>query len=53
MSDPEEGIEPILFAVDTPSGAALKLQTDDERAWYESRRDRYMADNRFVNVSDL
>jgi hypothetical protein len=34
-------------------GARLKLQTEAEREWFISRRDRYLTDNRFVNVSDL
>lgn len=42
-----------LFSVDTPSGSELKLQTAEEADWYESRRDRYLSDNQFPNVSDL
>lgn len=42
-----------LFTVDTPSGSQLHLQTREEADWYESRRDRYQADNVFPNVSDL
>lgn len=49
----EEDFAPILFSVQSPSGSTLNLQTEDERDWYVSRRDRYMADNKFVNVSDL
>ena len=42
-----------LFSVVTPSGSELKLQTNEEADWYESRRDRYQADNAFPNISDL
>jgi hypothetical protein len=42
-----------LFTVTTPSGSELHLQTTEEADWYESRRDRYQADNMFPNVSDL
>lgn len=42
-----------LFTVRTPSGSDLHLQTTEESDWYESRRDRYMTDNHFPNVSDL
>jgi len=44
---------PILFTATTPSGTVLNLQTPDERAWYENRRDRYLTDNKVTNVSDL
>lgn len=42
-----------LYTVSTPSGSDLHLQTQEEADWYESRRDRYMKDNIFTNVSDL
>jgi hypothetical protein len=42
-----------LFTVRTPSGSELNLQTQEEADWYESRHDRYIADNHFPNVSDL
>jgi len=42
-----------LYAVDSPSGSELNLQTQEEADWYESRRDRYLADNKFTQVSDL
>ena len=42
-----------LFTVDTPSNSDLHLQTQEEADWYESRRDRYMSDNKFPNISDL
>lgn len=42
-----------LFTVDTPSGSQLHLQTQEEADWYESRRDRYLTDNHFPNISDL
>ena len=41
------------YEVTTPSNSALHLQTVEEAEWYESRRDRYLADNHFTNVSDL
>lgn len=31
----------------------LNLRTQEEQVWYNSRRDRYLADNTFTNVSDL
>ena len=42
-----------LYTVQTPSGSELHLQTTEEAAWYENRRDRYTGDNHFPNVSDL
>lgn len=42
-----------LWTVTTPSGSELNLQTQEEADWYESRRDRYLTDNQFPNVSDL
>lgn len=42
-----------LYTVATPSGSDLHLQTQEEADWYESRRDRYLGDNHFTNVSDL
>lgn len=42
-----------LFTVLTPTGSELHLQTQEEADWYESRRDRYLRDNMFPNVSDL
>lgn len=42
-----------LFTVVSPSGSELHLQTQEEADWYEDRRDRYLADNVFPNVSDL
>lgn len=42
-----------LYSVATPSGSQLNLQTPEEADWYESRRDRYLTDNIFPNVSDL
>jgi hypothetical protein len=42
-----------LFTVQSPAGSELNLQTQEEADWYESRRDRYLSDNKFTNVSDL
>lgn len=42
-----------LYAVITPTGGELNLQTVEEADWYERRRDRYINDNAFPNVSDL
>lgn len=42
-----------LYTVSTPSGSDLHLQTQEEADWYESRRDRYLLDNLFPNISDL
>lgn len=42
-----------LFTVTTPSGSDLHLQTQEEADWYESRRDRYLSDNKFTMMSDL
>ena len=42
-----------LYTVTTPSGSELHLQTQEESDWYESRRDRYLTDNLFPNISDL
>lgn len=42
-----------LFTVRTPTGSDLNLQTTEEADWYEDKRDRYLADNQFPNVSDL
>lgn len=43
----------MLYTVVTPSGSDIHLQTQEEAAWYEDRRDRYLNDNAFPNVSDL
>ncbi len=43
----------VLYQVDTPSGSQINLQTAEEAAWYEDRRDRYTTDNHFPNVSDM
>ena len=42
-----------LYTVATPSGSDLHLQTQEEADWYESRRDRYLSDNKFTMMSDL
>lgn len=42
-----------LYTVQTPSGSDVNLQTPEEANWYEDRRDRYLTDNQFPNVSDL
>ena len=42
-----------LYTVLTPSGSELNLQTMAEADWYENRRDRYLHDNAFPNISDL
>lgn len=42
-----------LYTVSTPSGSDYHLQTQEEADWYEGRRDRYLNDNHFPNVSDL
>lgn len=42
-----------LYPVRQPSGSDLFLQTQEESDWYVSRRDRYLTDNQFSNVSDL
>ena len=42
-----------IFPVSTPSGGTLPLQTAEEADWYDQRRDQYIAQNRFPNISDL
>ncbi len=42
-----------LYTVQTPAGGEVNVQTPEEATWYEDRRNRYMADNIFTNVSDL
>jgi hypothetical protein len=42
-----------LYKVDTPSGSQINLQTVEEAQSYENRRDRYLTDNIFTNVSDI
>ncbi len=42
-----------LYTVSTPSGSDFHLQTQEEEDWYINRRDRYLKDNHFPNVSDL
>lgn len=42
-----------LFTVTSPSGSDFHLMTQEEANYYEDRRDRYLADNRFTQVSDL
>lgn len=42
-----------LYPVMSPSGSELNLQTKEEADWYIARRDRYLSDNAFPNISDL
>jgi hypothetical protein len=42
-----------LYTVTSPTGSELNLQTEQEANWYEAQRDKYLADNRFTNVSDM
>lgn len=42
-----------LYPVMTPSGGSLNLQTPEEADWYDQRRDQYVTQNKFPNVSDL
>ncbi|HET6914993.1 MAG TPA: hypothetical protein VFH56_02775 [Acidimicrobiales bacterium] len=57
MADPISDVDNpyglMLYSVKTPTGSDLNLQTEGEANWYEQQRDRYLADNRFTNVSDL
>ena len=55
IGDAEEGnpYGVTLYPIETPSGSALSLQTPEEADWYSGRRDRYLTDNVFTNVSDL
>lgn len=41
------------YSVQTPSGATLNLQTQEEADWYDDRHARYVTDNQFPNISDL
>lgn len=43
----------VLFEVDSPSGYKVEVMQSAEADWYEDRRDRYVTDNHFPNVSDL
>ena len=42
-----------LYPVATPSGGQVNLQTPEEADWYDQRRDQYLSQNKFPNVSDL
>lgn len=42
-----------LVIVSSPSGAEIKLLTDNEKEYYEQISARYQKDNIFTNVSDL
>lgn len=42
-----------LYLVSTPSGSDLELQTPEEANWYVDRRDLYMRDHAFTNISDV
>lgn len=42
-----------LYPVATPSGGSVNLQTAEEADWYDQRRDQYIQQNKFPNVSDL
>jgi hypothetical protein len=42
-----------LYQVSSPSGSTINLQNEGEAIYYESQRDKYLADNRFTNVSDV
>jgi hypothetical protein len=43
----------MLYTVRTPTGSDLHLMELEEAEWYQDRRDRYMDQNHFPNVSDL
>lgn len=49
------GATPVVqgFQVASPSGSKMFVLTQGEKAYYEDRAKRYLADNHFVNVSDL
>lgn len=53
MTQPSNPYGVNLYTVRTPSGSDLHLQTQEEAAWYDQIRDRYLKDNHFPNVSDL
>lgn len=42
-----------LYPVDTPSGGSINLQTHEESAYYTGRRDQYVSQNKFTNISDV
>lgn len=42
-----------LIEVEGCSGATYKVLSDEEKIWWEAVRDRYLADNKFSNISDL
>ena len=42
-----------LYQVMSPAGSAFNLQTQEEANYYDNRRDRYLQDNSFPNISDL
>jgi hypothetical protein len=42
-----------LYPVVTPSGGQVNLQTSEEADWYDQRRDLYLQQNKFPNISDL
>lgn len=44
---------PVLYQVTTPSGQNIEVLGSAEHDFYGSQRDRYMAENRFTNTSDL
>lgn len=42
-----------LYTVVTPTGSDLHLMSLEEAQWYQDKRDRYIKDNHFPNVSDV
>lgn len=53
MNQPANPYGVTLFTVMSPSGSNLNLMTQEEADYYEDRRDRYLTENRFTQVSDL
>lgn len=42
-----------LWEVDAPGGSTINLQSQQEADWYERKRDQYMHQHAFSNVSDI
>ena len=41
----------VLIPVVTPSGATVEVMSQDEADFYNDRRERYVTENKFQNVS--
>jgi len=53
IDDGDDGENIVLIPVVTPSGATVEVMSQDEADFYNDRRERYVTENKFQNVSDV